>query len=692
MTTNNITNEKRCMHQISSHYAHPDQRGAQYTTDPARIPSTFHDYISGLRDKTKHYAHPYTEEQAEELFFSVVFEQTYNWVYWYNNKQNHLYYCSPSCMRITGYTRDQFFTEPDLINQIIHPEDQAVWHSHQCQLHGDESKEINLRIITRDMQVRWISHFCFPVFDKDGTPLGYRAFIRDITEHHLKAEERCRLAAAVEQAAESIVITDLSGNIVYANPAFEKISGYVSSEIIGKNPRVLKSGAQTIAFYQHMWKTLQSGKVWTGHFMNRKKDGSFYEEEAVISPVRDNNGAIVNFVAVKRDVTHEMLLEKQLRQSQKMEALGTLAGGIAHDFNNILTAIKGYSEILMQNFSEDSIDGTYLREIDSAANRARDLVNQILSFSRMTDQERVPLNICKVIYGMKEMIRRLIPTIYPIDFQVKESVLPISGDAAQLQQVLMNLCTNAYHAMEHKPGPIIIRLQSVFLSPEYVQVFSEITSGNYVLLEVEDQGHGIEPAILDRIFDPFFTTKAVNKGTGLGLAVVDGIVKSHHGVMQVHSEVDKGTVIKIYFPQLDRDNLWTTEDIVSNDTSELKSEQTSILLVDDEPFITKVIRISMERLGFKVTEVYSARAAIDLLESNPSNFDIVITDQSMPEMTGIELAIVLQKRFPELPIILSTGFIDAANVESVTANGIREILHKPFSSADLAKVIMRILN
>ncbi|MBU2538020.1 MAG: PAS domain S-box protein, partial [Proteobacteria bacterium] len=344
----------------------------------------------------------------------------------------------------------------------------------------------------------------------------------DITERKQIEEERRLLVTAIEQGIDSVVITDRKGLIQYVNPSFERTTGFTKEEVIGKNPRILQSGKHDAAFYREMWASLVSGKAWQGHLINKKKDGTLFEEEVSITPVLNESGEIINYVAVKRDVTGVMRLEEQLRHAQKMEAIGTLAGGIAHDFNNILAIILGYAELALRETPETDPRRNKLGEIIKASTRAKDLVRQILDFSRKTERMRQPFLMAPLVKETLKMLRASIPSTIAIEERITALNSSVLGDPSQLHQVIINLCTNAFHAMEEQGGTLSITLDSVRLQREEAEELG-VDEGCFVRLVVADSGCGMSPAIQGRIFEPYFTTKDVGKGSGMGLAVVHGI-------------------------------------------------------------------------------------------------------------------------------------------------------------------------
>jgi PAS domain S-box-containing protein len=502
----------------------------------------------------------------------------------------------------------------------------------------------------------------------------------------MSQENLLRLESAIEQAAEIIMITDRNGNIQYVNPAFERITGYSKDEVIGKKPSILKSGRHDQHFYQDLWSTITAGKIWKGRFINRKKDGSLYEEEASISPLMDSNGEIVSFVSVKRDVTMEVEMEKQLRQTQKMEAIGTLAGGIAHDFNNILSAIIGYTEIVLMQMNGNENFSKPLREVLKAGERAKNLINQILTFSRKTEQEMQPVQLKTILKETLKFMRASLPSTIEIRSQILSDAY-VMGDPTQLHQVLMNLFTNAGHAMKEKGGKLEVILKDVEIDHDSFIFDPELEPGKYVCITVSDTGSGIPEEHLDRIFDPFFTTKPKGEGTGLGLSVVHGIIKNHGGIIRVESHEGKGSKFDVFLPVVKGETRGT-----DNITQKIFHGKETLLVVDDEPAIVNMLHEMLSSLGYNVVAKTNPLDALSVFRTSPEKFHMILTDKTMPSLTGFQLAKKIHEIRKDIPIVLFTGFNDPQDEIMIKEYGISALIMKPVTLRELGATIRMVLD
>ena len=514
------------------------------------------------------------------------------------------------------------------------------------------------------------------------------SFETDITERKRVEEAHARLAIVVEQASETIVITDTRGTILYANPAFEKSTGYTRAEAIGRNPRLLKSGKQNDKFYQQMWEVLERGEAWHGHFINRRKDGTLYEEDATISPVRDMTGNTISYVAVKRDVTREVQLETQLLQSQKMESVGQLAGGVAHDFNNMLAATMMHLSLLQGNPDLSPETQETIQELIEGAKRAANLTRQLLMFSRRSVMEVKLLDLNELVTNLLKMLGRLIGEHIVVRFDRREGLPPIAADPGMIEQVVMNLAVNARDAMP-KGGGLAIAIEAVRVGPDRVLGKPGVEPGQFLCLSVADNGCGMDEALRQRIFEPFFTTKEPGKGTGLGLATVHGIVAQHKGWVEVESEVGQGTTFKVFLPaSLDQ----IPETMPDLKSAAMRGHET-ILVVEDEEEVRGLVAETLRTLGYTVFDAENGQAAVNLWQQRNGGFDLLFSDMVMPEgLTGLDLAEKLKKEKPPLNVIISSGYsADIAGQSKLSASGIT-YLQKPYQLELLSKVVRNCLD
>jgi len=505
----------------------------------------------------------------------------------------------------------------------------------------------------------------------------------DLTERKRMEESRARLATAVEQATETIVITDPKGTIVYVNPAFEKTTGYTCEEAIGQNPRILKSGKHDAEFYRQMWEVLCAGKVWSGRIINKRKDGTLYEEDANLSPVIDEAGMIVNYVGVKRDVTREALLEQQLLQAQKLEAIGRLAGGVAHDFNNILAVILMHASELNEDTAITLVQSDGLNEIVMAAERGANLTRQLLAFSRRQVMQLRSLDLNDVVAGVAKMLQRLIGENIELHTRLAPGDVQVWGDAGMIEQVLLNLVVNARDAMPDG-GQLFIELDRI-VADEVPDVRHKGQAGDFVRLTVRDTGYGIAPEHLPHIFEPFYTTKAAGKGTGLGLSTLHGIVEQHHGWVEVESQLGQGTVIHIYLPRL-------------LEVKPVKSEHQAvalvggghetILLVEDEPSLRMLAVRVLNHYGYRVFEAANGMAALEVWRQHHSEIDLLLTDIIMPEgLSGGKLADQLLAEKAGLKVIYMSGYSGQETGNTLNLREGRKFLQKPFLPIKLVQTV-----
>ena len=572
----------------------------------------------------------------------------------------------------------------------VHPEDLArclrIFHT---AFDRREQFSMEYRLRHASGEYRWIQDVGKPRFDGKGVFLGYIGHCLDITERKQSESERKLLTTAIEQAAETIIITDTQGIIQYVNPAFESTTGYTRAEALGQHPPfLLKSCQQDAPLYGKVWNTLHGGKTWTGRLVNQRKDGTNYTEDAAISPVRNEAGVIVNYVAVNRDVTQELNLEAQLFESQKMESIGRLAGGIAHDFNNLLTIINGYSDLVMQNLAGIDPLREQLTAIRNAGERAAGLTQQLLAFSRRQVIAPTVLNLNDVVTDTEKMLRRLIGEDIELKTILDESLGNVSADAGQLNQVLMNLTVNARDAMPDG-GKLTFETSNANIDVSFAFPHSDVLPGRYVLLTVTDTGVGMDSQTLQNIFEPFFTTKKPGYGTGLGLATVYGILKQSKGWIWAESKPGQGTIFKLCFPRVDAPVDITVESNVA-DVESLGGAET-ILVVEDQVEVRQLAVEVLRSYGYQVLEAANGGDALLLCERNSAPIHLMVTDVIMPGMTGRELAQRLQQIRPDTKVLYMSGYAtDVIANKGILESGVAH-LPKPFAPSSLARKVREVL-
>ncbi len=523
----------------------------------------------------------------------------------------------------------------------------------------------------------------------DGRTLFYSGFIDNITERKRaeaalrESEERFRQVA--ENIGDFIWEIDADGLYTYTSPSVKKILGYAPDELVGKMhfydlfaPEV-REELKRSAF--EVFATKQPFRAFPNP--NLRKDGRVVHLETSGSPMLDEAGDLIGYRGVDTDITQRQQIEARMRQAEKMEALGTLTGGIAHDFNNILAAMMGFAELTKSKLPAGSPDERHLQMVMDAGLRGRELIKQMLTFSRQTEQEKKPLQLSTLAKETARFLRASIPTTISIGVDVESESGPVLADPVQLQQVLMNLCTNAAHAMKEKGGALDLTLSDFSMAP------SEGTPGGmkpgfYIKLVVRDTGIGIPPELLNRIFDPFFTTKKPDEGTGLGLSVAQGIIRQHDGYITVESQPGIGSAFTIYLPK-----------VAEQPRTEAQAEEPvptgheRVLFVDDERALTEVGQKFLEELGYTVTARNSSVEALKLFTDDPNRFDLIVTDQTMPELTGLELARACVALRPDIPIVLATGFSHMTNGAAVKEAGIRAFVMKPLTQAELGRTVTK---
>jgi len=523
---------------------------------------------------------------------------------------------------------------------------------------------------------------------------------REIIEHK-QAEKALqgsdeKYRAILETIEEGYFEVDLAGNLTFLNDSLCKILGYPHHKLLGMNNRRYTAPETAKKIYHDFNQVYRTGNIARiTNYEIIRKDGMKRVVEMSASLMSNDQSQPIGFHGIVRDISERLQAEKekkklesQLQQSQKMEAIGTLAGGIAHDFNNILSVIIGYTELAIGNLPEDSPARSNMNKLLKAGDRAKDLVKQILTFSRHNEQEQKPILIHPIIKETLKLLRSTLPTTIEIRQNIS-SKSTILADPTQIHQVIMNLCTNAYHAMNEKGGVLEVSLVDIELDSEFTAKHLNTYPGSYLRLTVSDTGNGIEEKDRERIFEPYFTTKGQTGGTGMGLAVVHGIVKSHSGIITVYSKPGKGSTFNVFLPRIEHAEAAKETEIR---LGSIPTGKENILFIDDEPAILDIGKGMLEHLGYKVEVRTSPIEALAAFTALSDKFDLIISDMTMPKMTGDELAKELMAIRPDIPIILCTGFSEHINEEQAKAIGIRKFVMKPFIMREMAEAIRQVLD
>jgi len=556
-----------------------------------------------------------------------------------------------------------------------------------------------------------------PLKDSTGKPIGVLVVMDDHPMHdnllarsvlsdfalragteldRLQFEEKLSQAAAVfKNSDEGIMVTDVGNSIVAINDAFTRITGYSEQDVLGRNPRILRSDREPGSHYKTMWHAIDNIGQWQGDVWNRRKDGSEFPCRLRITTVKDENNFVINYVGVFSDTSDALAaqkkqreLELQLIQAQKMEALGQLTGGIAHDFNNILASILGYTDLAknLKPVRDDKKLEGYLEQVYLAGERARDLIAQMLTFSRRsTSGEMAPVPLVPIIKEASKMLRPMLAKSISLD--VVSDVRPdqsVNSDAIQLHQLIVNLCVNARDAIGEK-GKIRISIDNQTLNDKLCSSCHQIFSGEYVRVAVKDDGSGMEPEVVSQIFEPFFTTKDIGRGTGMGLSTVHGIVHNHRGHIHVWSRPGEGTEFEIFFPAIS--GKASSESKIEEVRQEIDGHNRRIMVVDDEESIATLIQEQLSNYNFEVTCFNDGATALANFLRDVNQFDLVITDQAMPNLLGSEMAGQMLKLRPDLPIILCTGYHDPAQTSNLESLKLSAHLTKPVSTAILLETV-----
>lgn len=594
------------------------------------------------------------------------------------DREGHVRLWSSAAERMFGWTKEEVLAHalPTV------PSDRGEEHQalRDRTLAGDVLSGVEVVRQKKDGSSVDISLWTAPLWDANEGVTGIVGIMVDSTERK-RAEGQIRLqAAALEAAANGIIITDRNGMISWANPAFTRLTGYTVEEVIGRTPRVLRSGRHDQAFYRNLWETVLSGRVWQGEIVNRRKNGSLYTEAQTITPVLDEHGNIAHFIAIKQDTTERRHLEDQLRQTQKLEAIGLLAGGIAHDFNNLLNGVIGFAELAVRELPEGSKGASYLSRIPKLGRQASGLIGQLLAFARKAPLERRPLDLTPLLKESGKLLQRTFPETITISVEPASETLVANADLGEVQQIILNLATNARDAMP-RGGTLTLRLVPVTLTEASLGDHPHRRPGAFACLTVADTGTGIPSAIRDRIFEPFFTTKAPGQGTGLGLASVYGIVRQHEGWIEVETAEGQGSAFHVFLPCVP-----IPADATSCAEEAIPHGRETLLFVEDNPVSLEMGEILLGDLGYTVFTAADGVEALAVFRTHP-DIALVLTDAIMPRMGAADLIPALRALKPDLKVLVSTGYAQDEIRRVLDHLGVSGYIRKPFSQADLAAAV-----
>jgi two-component system cell cycle sensor histidine kinase/response regulator CckA len=576
----------------------------------------------------------------------------------------------------------------DLVGQsvaeLVWPEDVPALESVVAELSRPPHRAVGEHRWRTPQGIRWFAWEKTALFDAAGQVVAVRAVGRDITRQRLAEEQFYRLSRAVEQSPVATVITDLEGHAQYVNSKFTEVSGRTLEDILDRKIEVLRDGHASEASYQEFWRTVRAGGEWRGELTTERPGGGTVAESIKVSCLRSPTGEITNFLCLREDVTERKKLEHELRQAYKMESLGTLASGIAHDFNNLLAIINGYAEFCLQGTAEAAILQKSLREIHRAAQRAGGLVRQILTFSRKTEVKFSPLDLNRLIRELVAMLAETFPRNVSFTLDLDDQLPPLLADANQIQQIILNLCVNARDAM---PGGGLINLSTQVQPATGVRHHTADPGSCYACLKVGDTGTGMTEAVRQRIFEPFFTTKQGSQGTGLGLAVVYGVVVSHHGHIEVESTPGAGSAFTVHLPLAAGPNPAPT----TFKAGDFPGGSESLLIVDDEESLRSLLATALIRKGYQAATAASGLEAISLLSDTSRTFDLALLDLNMPGATGVEVLKVIRVCRPQLKVLVISGHITPETHAELVQLGQRDFVQKPYRLDEVGRHIRRLL-
>jgi two-component system, cell cycle sensor histidine kinase and response regulator CckA len=622
--------------------------------------------------------------QASELRYRSLFENAGDAIMVADAATGTIVNANRRALDLTGRSLDELRTmrQADLAPPELADVARAGF---QSMARGERTTEPRIPIRHRDGHVTPVEISTAVIQDEAGRTLLVGVF-RDLSERERAEAERALLGAALDQAAELVVITDTTGAIEYVNPAFEHVTGWTRAEVMGQNPRILKSGVQAPDVYADAWATLTAGGVVNTHFVNRRKDGSHYEAEVVIFPVRDPAGRITQYVGLQRDVSHEYELAEQLRQSQKMESLGQMTGGITHDFNNLLGVILANAALVRPQIPAGDPDGTrFVEDLTEAAHRASAMVRKLLAFSRRERLSLQPVALGPALHEAAGTLRHLLPENIRVDVATVGEGHTVSADPGAVEQILLNLATNARDAMPDG-GTLSIRAKPwTPASPQEAAQAGLVAGASYTAVAVTDSGAGMDAATAARAMEPFFTTKARGEGTGLGLAMVYGLMRQQGGHVTLASRPGAGTTVRLIF-RSGRPSVTQAERPAEG---EVPRGSGTILVVEDQTMLRRAICEVLHRLGYVAIACADGLEALDVLAARSAEIRLVLSDLVMPRMGGVQLHEQMRERGHAIPLILMSGYA-ADSDEAALPPGV-PLIEKPWTAETLGRQVSAVL-
>ncbi len=636
-----------------------------------------------------------TENQLKEIQerYELAMEASQDGLYDWNLMTNEIYY-SPGWKSILGYQVDELPNDFSVWEKLTDPEDVGKSWKMQQDLVNRKRDRFELEFKMKHKDGHWVNILsrATAVFDNDsGKAVRVVGTHVDITERKKYLKQLKILNSAIENSLNGFDIVNAEGVLIYANKAFVKMYGFDSAdEIIGTSPSDLCADSR---IPEKLIQKLQEDGEYEFEHVAKKRDGSTFDVLMHATLAHDEQGneiyptSCIDITVRNKSQREKEELEKQLKQSQKLESIGTLAGGIAHEFNNMLAIIMGNNELIMDEVPEGSLAKESTEEIRSAGIRAREVVKQLLTYSRQDNAVKKIMDFKFVVQESMKLIRSSTPANIQIEQNISADTYPVVGNDTQINQLLINLCNNAVHALPEKGGRISIELLNETIDRKQDKPQTKLPPGQYAKLTVSDNGIGMDGEILDRVFEPYFTTKDVGEGTGIGMAVVHGIVARHGGVITVDSKPDQGTSFTIFLP--------AHEGLLEQETDKqdiLPVGDEYILYVDDEPSIALLGKRLLESLGYRTESITNPEEALDMVRSDPNRFDLLITDMAMPDMTGDQLITETLKIRQDMPTIICTGYSSKISEKEAAGIGVHSYIMKPINKSELAKLVRKVLD